>query len=135
MAMDEGYNEYACDVRSCGKREYAKPNSDQADGFVTRRRYDDKGVLREVMICVEHNEAYARLVGECEKAFQAFEFDGSYTLATQEEVDQLNAQLEQLQADYDAMRRNRDTWVTKYNQLNAEFEEYKRTHPDEGSEE
>ena len=41
-----------------------------------------------------------------------------------------------MQADYDALRKNRDSWVTKYNQLNAEFEEYKRTHPDtEGGEE
>lgn len=135
MAKTDGYSEYACDVQVCTRHDYAKPDTDKADSYVTRRRYTDDGVLREIMLCSEHNETYAKLVGECEKAYKAFEQDGSYTLATMEEVEELQHQLEQLQIDYEALRKNRDMWVTKYNQLNAEFEEYKRTHPDPAEEE
>ena len=56
---------------------------------------------------------------------------------TQEEVAELQATIAELQAtiaqmqqDYDAVRRNRDMWVTKYNALEAEYEQYKRDHPD-----
>ena len=60
---------------------------------------------------------------------------GAVATAFKEEVEELQHELEQLQSDYEALRKNRDMWVTKYNQLNAEFEEYKRTHPDpEGGE-
>lgn len=135
MAMTDGYNEYACDVQTCTHSDFAKPDTDKADGYVTRRRYDDNGVLRELMLCSEHNATYAQLVQACEAAYLAFEHDGSYTLATQAEVAELQAQLAQLQSDYEALRKNRDSWVTKYNALNAEYEEYKRTHPDESGEE
>ena len=136
MAKTDGFSEYSCDVQVCTKHDYAQPDTDKADSYSTRKRYTDDGVLREIMLCAEHNETYSHLVGECEKAYVAFEHDGSYTLATREEVEELQAQLEQLQADYEALRKNRDSWVVKYNQLNAEFEEYKRTHPDpDGGEE
>lgn len=135
MAKTDGFSEYACDVQSCTQHDYAQPETDKADSYVVRRRYTDDGVLREIMLCTEHNGTYAQLVKTCEEAYIAFERDGSYTLATMAEVEALQAQLAQLQADYDALRKNRDMWVTKYNQLNAEFEEYKRTHPDtEGDE-
>ena len=136
MAMTEGYNEYACDVQSCTAHDFAQPNTDKADSYVRRSRYNDDGVVREIMLCAEHNTTYAQLVHTCEQAYIAFERDGSYALATMEEVAELQATITQMQADYDALRRNRDLWVTKYNQLNDEFEEYKRTHPDpEGGEE
>lgn len=143
MAMTGGYNEYACDVRSCECRDFAQPDTDKADSYVRRRRYDDGGVEREIMLCAEHNATYARLVRTCEEAYQAFERDGSYALATQEEVAELQATIAelqatiaQMQADYDALRRNRDLWVTKYNALEAEYEQYKRDHPDtEGGDE
>lgn len=130
MAKTDGYSRYACDVQSCDAQDFAQPDTDKADGYAVRRRYDDNGVMHELMLCAEHSATYSRLVEECERAYVAFEHDGSYTLATQAEVAELQAQLAQAQADYDALRRNRDLWVTKYNQLSAEFEEYKRTHPD-----
>lgn len=136
MAMTEGYNEYACDVQVCTSHDFAQPNTDKADSYVRRHRYTDDGVEREIMLCAEHNATYARLVQTCEEAYVAFERDGSYALATQAEVAELRAQLEQLQADYAAMRKNRDLWVTKHNALEAEFEQYKRDHPDtEGGDE
>lgn len=135
MAMTDGYNEYACDVQTCTHSDFAKPDTDKADSYVKRRRYDDNGVLRELMLCSEHNATYAQLVQACEAAYQAFEHDGSYTLATQGQVEELQAQLEQLQADYETMKKNRNHWYTEYNNLMAEFEEYKRTHPDESGEE
>lgn len=135
MAITEGYAEYACDVQECERRDFAQPDTDKADSYAVRRRYTDDGVMREIMLCSEHNGTYSKLVGECEQAYLAFERDGSYTLATQAEVAELQAQLAQLQSDYEALRKNRDSWVTKYNALNDEFEEYKRTHPDaEGGE-
>lgn len=130
MAKTDGYSEYACDVRTCVAHDFAQAGTDRADAYSVRRRYDDNGVPREVMLCPEHGATYSRLASECEKAYQALERDGSYALATMEQVAELEAQLTQLQADYDAVRRNRDTWVTKYNQLSAEYEEYRRTHPD-----
>ena len=136
MAMTEGYNEYACDVQVCTKHEYAQPNTDKADDYVTRRRYDDNGVVRELMLCTEHNATYAKLVGACEAAYIEFEHSGEYALATKEEVDELQAQVEELQASYEAMKKDRNTWMKKYSDLEAEYEEYKRTHPDtEGGEE
>ena len=130
MAMTEGYNEYACDVQVCDRHEYAQPNTDKADDYVTRRRYDDNGVVRELMLCTEHNTVYAKLVGACEAAYVEFEKNGDYALATKEEVDALQAQVEELQASYEAMKKDRNSWMKKYADLEAEFEEYKRTHPD-----
>ena len=136
MAMIEGYNEYACDVQSCTAHDFAQPNTDKADSYVRRSRYNDDGVVREIMLCAEHNQTYAQLVHTCEQAYIAFERDCSYSLATVEEVEELQAQLAELQEQYDAVRRNRDHWVTEYNALKAEYDEYKRTHPDpEGGEE
>lgn len=134
MAKTEGYNEYACDVQTCTQHDFAKPNTDKADSYVTRNRITDEGVERSIMLCAEHNATYAKLVGACEQAYVAFEHDGSYELATKEEVEELQAALEELQELYEAVRKNRDSWVTKYNQLSAEFEEYKRTHPDPNEE-
>ena len=130
MAMTEGYNEYACDVQVCDHHEYAQPNTDKADDYVTRRRYDDNGVVRELMLCTEHNVTYAKLVEACEAAYVEFEKNGDYALATKEEVDALQAQVEELQASYEAMKKDRNTWMKKYADLEAEYEEYKRTHPD-----
>ena len=81
-------------------------------------------------VCEAHNVNYGKLVTACEQAYQKFERDGSYTLATQELVDELTAQVETLTAEYEAMKKDRNSWMKKYNELNAEFEEYKRTHPD-----
>ena len=130
MAKTDGYSEFACDVQICPNCDYAQPDTDKADSYVVRRRYDDNGVERDLMLCSEHNGTYAKLVKACEEAYAAFERDGSYELATKAEVDELRAELEELQELYEAVRKNRDSWVTKYNQLYAEFEEYKRTHPD-----
>ena len=130
MAKTDGFSEYACDVQTCTHHDYAQPDTDKADSYAMRRRYTDDGVLREIMVCSEHNVTYGKLVAACEQAYIAFEHDGSYELATKEEVAELEAQLAKLQADYEALRKNRDSWVVKYNQLNEEFEEYKRTHPD-----
>lgn len=130
MARTDGYSEYACDVRTCDAHDFAQEGTDRADAYSVRRRYDDNGVMRELMLCPEHGATYSRLVGECERAYQALERDGSYELATMEQVAELEAQVAKLQEDYAAMRKNRDLWVTKYNALSAEFEEYKRTHPD-----
>lgn len=136
MAITPGYSEYACDVQTCTSRDFAQPDTDKADSYVMRRRYNDDGVVREIMLCSEHNATYSNLVKACEEAYTAFEHDGSYTLATEAELEELRAQVAQLQADYDAVRRNRDHWVTEYNNLKAEYEEYKRTHPDpEGGDE
>lgn len=136
MAKTTGFDEYACDVQTCTHRDFAQPDTDKADSYVTRSRYNDDGVVREIMLCSEHNETYAQLVKTCEEAYKAFEHDGSYTLATQAEVDALQAQLAEAQAAYEAMKADRNAWIRKYDQLNAEFEEYKRTHPDtEGGEE
>ncbi len=135
MAMTKGYNEYACDVQTCGRSDFAQPDTDKADSYVRRSRYNDDGVVREIMLCSDHNATYSQLVKACEEAYVAFEHDGSYTLATMAQVAELEAQVAQLQADYDAVRKNRDSWVVKYNALSAEYEEYKRTHPDtEGGE-
>ena len=130
MAKTDGFSEYACDVQTCTKHDYAQPDTDKADSYATRRRYTDDGVLREIMVCSEHNEVYAQLVAACEAAYVAFEHDGEYALATKEEVDALQAQVEQLTASYEAMKKDRNKWMKDYNELNAEFEEYKRTHPD-----
>ena len=130
MARTDGYSEYACDVQVCTHSDYAQPETDKADSYVIRRRYDDNGVERSIMICAEHNAVYAKLVKACEEAYAAFERDGVYTLATQAEVDALTAQVEQLMAEYEAMKKDRNSWMKKYNELYAEFEEYKRTHPD-----
>lgn len=130
MGITNGFNEYACDVQTCTHHDFAQPNTDKADSYAVRRRFTDDGVEREIMVCSEHNVTYSKLVKACEEAYVAFERNGTYTLATLEELEELQAALTQLQADYDAVRKNRDLWVTKYNQLNAEFEEYKRTHPD-----
>jgi len=130
MAKTDGYSQYACDVQTCTKHDYAQPDTDKADSYFTRRRYDDNGVLREIMVCEEHNVVYAELVHDCEEAYIAFEHDGSYNLATKAEVDALTAQVEQLTASYEAMKKDRNKWMKDYNELYAEFEEYKRTHPD-----
>ena len=136
MAKTEGYNEYACDVQSCTQHDFAKPNTDKADSYVTRHRITDEGVDREIMLCAEHNTTYAKLVGTCEQAYIKFEKDGEYALATKEEVDALTEQLEEAQAAYEAMKKDRNSWMKKYSDLEAEYEEYKRTHPDtEGGEE
>ena len=137
MSKTDGFSEYSCDVLTCTRHDFAQPDTDKADSYSVRKRYTDDGVLREIMLCAEHNETYSKLVGECEKSYIAFEHDGSYTLATQEEVaalqeqvSSLEAQVEQLQTDYEAMKKDRNSWMKKYNELNEEFEEYKRTHPD-----
>lgn len=130
MAKTDGYSEYSCDVMTCDHHDFAQPDTDKADSYFVRRRYDDNGVLREIMVCEEHNVIYAKLVHDCEEAYTAFERNGAYQLATQEEVAQLTAQVEQLSASYEAMKKDRNEWMKKYNELNAEFEEYKRTHPD-----
>ena len=130
MAKTDGFSEYACDVQTCDRHDFAQPDTDKADEYAVRRRYTDDGVLREIMLCSEHNLTYAKLVHDCEEAYIAFEHDGEYTLATQEEVAELTAQVEQLTASYEAMKKDRNKWMKDYNELNAEFEEYKRTHPD-----
>lgn len=130
MSITPGFNEYSCDVQTCTAHGYAQPDTDKADSYAIRKRITDNGVLREIMVCAEHNVTYGELVAACEEAYIAFERDGSYELTTKEEVAELQAELAQLQANYEAVRKNRDHWVTKYNELNAEFEEYKRTHPD-----
>ena len=136
MAMTEGYNEYACDVQSCTAHDFAQPNTDKADSYVRRSRYNDDGVVREIMLCAEHNTTYAQLVHTCEQAYIAFERDGSYSLATAEEVAELQATIAELQASYEAMKRDRNSWMRQYNELLEEYNEYKRTHPDpEGGEE
>lgn len=135
MAMTSGYSEYACDVQECSQRDYAMPDTDKADSYVERHRFTDDGVERTVMLCADHNKVYSALVKACEEAYTAFERDGSYTLATQAEVDALTAQLEQAKADYEAVRKNRDYWVKRYNALEKEFEEYKKAHPAEDGEE
>ena len=130
MGITQGFNEYSCDVQTCTRHDFAQPDTDKADDYATRRRYTDDGVVREIMLCSEHNQTYSKLVSDCEAAYIAFEKDGSYTLATQAEVDALTAQVEQLTAEYEAMKKDRNSWMKKYNELYAEFEEYKRTHPD-----
>ncbi len=135
MAKTDGFSEYSCDVQTCTAHDYAQPDTDKADEYAVRKRYDDNGVLHELMLCAEHTTTYGKLVSACEQAYIAFEHDGSYELATKEEVAELEAALAAKTAEYEAVRKNRDTWVTKYNQLNAEFEEYKRTHPDTAGDE
>ena len=130
MAKTDGFSEYLCDVQTCTAHDFAQPDTDKADSYKVRRRYDDNGVERVIMVCELHNENYGKLVSACEEAYVRFEHDGSYTLATQEEVDELTAQVEELTAQYEAMKKDRNSWMKKYNELNAEFEEYKRTHPD-----
>ena len=130
MAKTDGFSEYACDVQTCGAHDFAQPDTEKAASYSNRRRYDDNGVERVIMVCSEHNSNYDKLVTACEQAYQKFEHDGSYTLATQELVDELTAQVEELTAQYEAMKKDRNSWMKKYNELNAEFEEYKRTHPD-----
>ena len=130
----DGFSEYACDVQTCDRHDYAQPDTDKADSYAVRRRYNDDGVLREIMVCDTHNATYAKLVHDCEQAYLAFEHDGSYTLATREEVEELQAQVDELTAAYEAMKKDRNAWMKKYNELNEEFEEYKRTHPDPNDE-
>lgn len=134
MAITPGFSEYSCDVQTCDHHDFAQPDTDKADSYAVRKRYTDDGVYREIMVCSEHNNTYSLLVKACEEAYIAFEHDGSYTLATKAQVDELQAALYELQELYEAVRKNRDSWVTKYNQLKAEFEEYKRTHPDPNDE-
>lgn len=136
MAETKGFIEFACDVQTCDHKDYAQPDTDKANSYGERRRYDDNGVIRELLLCSEHIDTYSKLVKACEEAYIAFEHTGTYTLATKAEVDALQAQVDELTASYEAMKKDRNNWIKKYNELNKEFEEYKRTHPDtEGGEE
>ena len=130
MAKTDGFSEYACDVQVCTKHDYAQPETDKADDYAVRTRIDNNGVSREIMVCTEHCAVYSQLVDACEAAYIAFEKDGEYHLATQEEVDELQAQVDELTVAYEAMKKDRNAWHKAYDDLNAEFEEYKRTHPD-----
>ena len=62
MAKTDGFSEYACDVQTCDRHDFAQPDTDKADEYAVRRRYTDDGVLREIMLCSEHNLTYAKLV-------------------------------------------------------------------------
>ena len=128
--LTDGYNRYKCDVQTCGALDYAKPDTDIADSYAVRTRIDREGQTHTLLLCSNHAQAYSQIVSACDSAYDEFEQSGEVAIHTAAEVEALTVQLQQLQSDYDAVRRNRDLWVTKYNALQAEYEQYKRDHPE-----
>lgn len=122
--LEEGYGRYSCDVASCQNSDFAQPHSDGADAYVVRRRIDAQGVERQMMVCSEHAKTYAELVSACDAAYDAFTRDGSMTLASAADIDELRSELS-------AMTSNRDSWIKKYKALKAEYEAYRAAHSDD----
>ena len=62
MGVIHGFNEYSCDVQSCDAHDFAQQDTDKADSYSIRRRFTDDGVERSIMLCIEHNTTYSKLV-------------------------------------------------------------------------
>lgn len=126
MPVIDGYSRYSCDVQGCQSTTYAVPDSDAADGYVTRRRIDAEGMERSMVLCPEHAAAYAALVKACDAAYVEFETTGKATIVGAGE-------LRELQGKLDAAEKARKWWGDRFRALQKEFDDYKAAHPDAGA--
>lgn len=130
MAIQEGYSRYACDVQSCRSATYALPETDEADSYVIRRRIDASGVERKLLLCPSHAAIYTEIVKACDELYTAFERTGKVQIITKADLDAASTALAEMTAKYEERRNAAKWWSDKHAALQAEFDAYKKTHPD-----
>lgn len=82
MAVDEGFNRYQCDVKTCTKRGYLKPGSQGASEYVECQYLDANNQTRTPVLCQKHAAMLTKLKQQHDSEYDSFITTGTLPTTT-----------------------------------------------------